>query len=139
MKPSLETKSGFTLVEVVVATLLVTLLGAGVIQSTLLARKITYSNAQRVAAFGLAKAKTEELKGVGYEKLTATYGTTHSETDLELVNLGGVNQELVKTTRTTTLEDLTSPRRKRVTVSITWDFQGKELEESAEIFLYPRR
>lgn len=147
---ALTQKQGFTIVEVVVASLLVTLLGAGVLQTTILARRITYSNAQRVAAFGLAKALTEELKGVGYEELTADYiaGKTAVEDDdddedeqkeLDVVNLGGVNQNIITGIPSIAMEELTDPRRKRVTVTISWDFQGRELEESVEIFLYPQR
>ena len=153
---ALTQKQGFTIVEVVVASLLVTLLGAGVLQTTILARRITYSNAQRVAAFGLAKALTEELKGVGYEELTADYiaGKTAVEDDddddeddededeqkeLDVVNLGGVNQNIITGIPSIAMEELTDPRRKRVTVTISWNFQGRELEESVEIFLYPQR
>jgi len=143
---ALTQKQGFTIVEVVVASLLVTLLGAGVLQTTILARRITYSNAQRVAAFGLAKAMTEELKGIGYEELTADYvaGKTDDDDDgvddeLDVVNLGGVNQNIITGIPSIAMEELTDPRRKRVTVTISWDFQGRELEESVEIFLYPQR
>ena len=143
---ALTQKQGFTIVEVVVASLLVTLLGAGVLQTTILARRITYSNAQRVAAFGLAKAMTEELKGIGYEELTADYvaGKTDDDDDgvddeLDVVNLGGVNQNIITGIPSISMEELTDPRRKRVTVTISWNFQGRELEESVEIFLYPQR
>ena len=143
---ALTQKQGFTIVEVVVASLLVTLLGAGVLQTTILARRITYSNAQRVAAFGLAKAMTEELKGIGYEELTADYvaGKTDDDDDgvddeLDVVNLGGVNQNIITGIPSISMEELTDPRRKRVAVTISWDFQGRELEESVEIFLYPQR
>lgn len=135
----LEQKQGFTIVEVVVASLLITLLGAGVFRTAIFSQRITYSNAQRQAAFGLAKAKTEELKGVGYDELDARYGSSQQEIDLDLVNLGGVNQKILPATRSTTLQNLSSPQRKLITVTVSWEFQGRSLTETVQIFLYPRR
>lgn len=125
--------------EVMVATFLVGILGAGVVSGVFTARRLTYVNAQRVAAFGLAKAKTEELKGVGYDELDSLYGAQQQEIDLELVNLGGVNQKVLPATRTTTLQTMTTPDRKLVTVTVEWEFQGREIDETVETFLYPRR
>jgi prepilin-type N-terminal cleavage/methylation domain-containing protein len=136
---STSPKKGFTLIEVMIATFLVGILGAGVISGATVARRLTYVNAQRVSAFGLAKAKLEELKGRGYNELDALYGSQVQEVDLDLVNLGGVTQEVIPATRTLSLQDLTSPQRKRVTVRIQWEFQGREIDETVQTFLYPRR
>lgn len=122
-----------------IATLLVGILGAGVVSGALTARRLTYLNAQRVAAFGLAKAKVEETKGVGYEELDALYGDRTVERDLDLVNLGGVNQEVIPARRILLIRDLSNPDRKQVTVIVRWDFQGSQIEERVETFLYPRR
>ena len=136
---ALQQKQGFTIVEVVVASLLITLLGAGVIRTAIFSQRVTYSNAQRLAAFGLAKAKTEELKGVGYSELDTRYGSSQQEIDLDLINLGGVNQKILPATRSTTLQDVTSPQRKLITVTVSWEFQGRQLSETVQVFLYPRR
>ncbi len=132
-------KQGFSIVEVVIATFLVTFVGAGVVSGVITSQRLNYINAQRVAAFGLAKAKIEELHGVGYEELTERYGSIQQEIDLELVNLGGVNQVMIPARRTTFLSDLTDPERKQVTVTVEWDFQGREIQENIETLLYPRR
>lgn len=138
-RTSSKTKEGLSLIEVVMATFLVTLLGGAVVNGVITARRHTYLNAQRVEAFGLAKSKMEEMKGVGYATLSARYGSQQQEIGLEFVNLGGVDQNTITARRTTTLEDLNNPRRKRVRVRVEWEFQGIDADETLETFLYPRR
>jgi prepilin-type N-terminal cleavage/methylation domain-containing protein len=132
--PSNVTKRGFSLIEVMMATLIVGILATGVISGVTLARRLTYVNAQRVAAFGLAKARIEELKGVGYEDLDAGNPET-----LDLVNLGGVNQQIVPARLRTNIRELENPDRKRIVVRVDWRFEGKRVQERVRTFLYPRR
>lgn len=121
------------------ATFLVTLLGAGVVNGIIAARRHTYINAQRVEAFGLAKSKIEEMKGKKFDTLSANYGNEQVETDLVFVNLGGEKQKTITARRILKQVDVPNPTRKRVTVTIEWDYRGSSKQEEITTFLYPRR
>lgn len=138
-------KEGLTLIEVIIATFLVTLLAGGVFNGIIASRRLTYVNAQRVEAFGLAKSKIEEMKGKRFTELNAAYGVKQQETDLVFVNLGGDKQKVITANRTTTLEDLgeagndSNPVRKRITVEVEWEYRGRNRSEELVTYLYPKR
>ena len=109
-------KAGFTLVEVIIATIIlgISLLG-GVAFFSLNRNNLVYANLQRLATWG-AVYKIEQLKSVTY---TDTLLNTGSLTT-EILPISGYSF-----TRTTLIADIdVAPYYKQATVSVSW-VQGK--------------
>lgn len=67
---NLKRRAGFTLVEVMIATLVAGITFGGVLTSVLFATRLNYASSQHYAAFTLCKERIEELRETDYENLT---------------------------------------------------------------------
>lgn len=128
--------AGFTLAEVMISLLLVTMLIAALVQSIMVGRSLTYSNAQRVAAFGMCKAKLEEMRGMDYTQLVTT--NFADEADLRFAHLSGAEQIPITCARTVELTPQTDPERTDVSVQVDWNYRGVALVERVDATVYPR-
>ena len=124
------------LIEVVICMILLTMVALGLVSGVVIARQLTYSNAQRVAAFGLARARLEELKGLRYETIDPLSYST--ETNIQFAHLGGTQQKALEATRVTRLTALENPTRIHAAVAVRWYARGRLQQESATTFIYPR-
>lgn len=131
-----SSKAGFTLVEVAIALGLVTILVTVLVQTIGVARRLTYANAQRVAAFGMCKARLETVRGMDYESVDPTNFV--DETDLRFLHLSGRERIPIACTRSVDLATQTNPVRTDVTVNLQWQFLGNVYQESVTGTVYPR-
>jgi len=65
-------RSGFTFVEVMVATLVAGIALAGVLASALFATRLNYSSSQRFAAFALCKEPLEDIRETRFNEVLTT-------------------------------------------------------------------
>ncbi|MFC1452838.1 type II secretion system protein J [Verrucomicrobiota bacterium] len=128
-----EGKAGLTLVEVLVASALVGLLTVAVYSVVINAVSLNYAVAQRVAAFTLCKEKLEQLRGSDYHSVTASNCAAQT---VFLTHLGGTARVPLTGTRAGSLTGLSNPDRKSVTVTVQWDYRGRQFEESMTGVIY---
>jgi prepilin-type N-terminal cleavage/methylation domain-containing protein len=130
-------QNGMTLVEVVIAIVLISVVASAVAQSMVQARRMTYANAQRWAAFGLCRAKMEDIRSTDYDLLPTM--ALPEEPGLEMSHLSGRARVRLLCDRTTTVEVLEDPARTVVSVSVTWDYLGRPMEERLTNTLYRKK
>ena len=65
-------KLGLTVLEMLVSLSLLGIVGGALVRSVILARQLTYASSQRVSAFGLCRARIEEVRGFDYANIAAT-------------------------------------------------------------------
>ena len=132
----LGTKSGLTVLEVLVSLAVLGVVGGAFVRSVIVARQLTYASSQRVSAFGLCQARIEEVRGFDYVSIAAT--NFPAETGIRLSHMGGHNQEPVTCDRTVGIQSLTGPDRKEVIVTVSWNYRGRNLQEDITGILYQR-
>ena len=137
MKHNLGNKSvsGMTMVEVLVAAVLVSFLAVCVYSVIINGLSLSYGVAQRVAAFGRCKEKLEQMRGAGYDNVTTADCATCS---ILLTHLGGSRRLPLMADRSCTIADVASPTRKVVTVTVEWTFMGRGFEESVSGAIYDK-
>ena len=101
-----------------------------------MARQITAASSQRVSAFGLCEARLEQARGIDYSDLVAA--NFPAETGITLSHLSGETQQALLCDRAVAIQNLTSPDRKEVIVTVDWAYRGRALQESSTGILYPR-
>ena len=126
-------KSAFTLIEVVVSSILSTMVIGGIYSGIQTGMNLNYASAQNIAAFGLCQERLEQMRGTVYSDITST---TFPEESLFLTHLGGSERLPLTATRSSTIADLTNPARKEVTVTVSWDYRGRALSQSITGFVY---
>jgi len=123
----LRDRAGMTLVEVMVSVLMLSLLIAVVYGGVTQGVQSSYLTAQRVSAFGVCKARLEQMRGTEYDEITVT---TFPEQIVEMTHLGGSDRVPLEGTLVSSVTSLAQPTRKQVTVSLSWVFRGREYSES---------
>ena len=129
-------KLGLTVLEVLVSLTLLGIVGGALVRSVILARQLTYASSQRVSAFGLCRARIEEVRGFDYANIAAT--NFPAETGIRLSHLGGQNQDPINCDRAVAIQTLTGPDRKEVLVTVSWNYRDRNLQEDITGILYPR-
>jgi type II secretory pathway pseudopilin PulG len=125
-----------SLIELVISLMVISVLAAALIHSVLLAQHIIHATSQRVSAFGMARAKFEEVQSCAFSDVATT--NFPDETGIRLSHRSGPNQLAVNCTRTVTIQPQTAPERKEVDVSVTWNFLDRTLTETIRGVIYPR-
>ena len=136
MKTRTRNNEGFTLAEVMVALLLIAMLSAVLIQSVALSRRITYSNAQRVSAFGMCKGRLEGVRGMEYDQIVVT--NFIAETGLQFLHLSGKDRLPIACSRSVTINSQTNPVRKDIQVLVSWNYRGTAFQEQINAVVYPK-
>lgn len=129
-------KSGFSLVEVIIALLLASAIIAVLVRSVAVARSLTYANALRVGAFGVCKAKLEEVRGMEYSQLDPTNFVV--ETGLRFLHLSGRDRLPIACTRSVALNAQTNPVRTDVQVTVQWQYRDTPFQEQVIGTVYPK-
>lgn len=104
-------RQGFTLVEVMVATLVAGITLGGVLMSVLFATRLNYASSQHYAAFALCKEKVEELRERKFSEMTTGFTKMNSrryqsiESDVPLMIQGPTGGTTITGTRRTEVWD----------------------------------
>jgi hypothetical protein len=122
--------------DAVTATVLVTMLAAGIYGVLVSAQKLNYAAAQHVAAFDLAKETLEQMRGVPYETVTASAFPCGT---VLLTCLGGSHREPLYATRSCAISSVANPAGKAITVRVQWTFNDKACDEFAFGVIYKKQ
>jgi hypothetical protein len=122
-------------VEVVVALFLATLIILGIYHTFTLGSDLTYSAAQRVAAFNLCRERIEQMRGMPFDVLIST---NFPPEQLSLTHLGGSACAVIDCMRSCSLSVTSNPTRAEVEVAVQWEFRERPMEESAFGVIYER-
>ncbi len=114
-------QAGMTLVEVMIAVLLLTLFVAGIYTGLITGLRMNYATAQRLAAFGLCTERLEQMRGCAYSAITSNNFPTETN---KLTHLGGSARVPLYCVRSNRIVNLPNPTRKAVTVSVHWTYRG---------------
>lgn len=126
----------FTLVEVMVAMAIFSLIIASVLSGLFQISQFNYMNAQKVVGFGLAYDALENLKAESYEQVTPDHDML-TPSEVKLTHLGGKSRVALKAWRWGAVEEETSPQRKNITIWVGWNFREKYRHERIVGTIYP--
>ncbi len=136
MKTSMRnSRSGLTLMEVVIAMALVALVVATVLASLTQGSRLVYATAQHYAGFSLCRETIEQMRGANYGMVAVE---NFPSTNMLLTHLGGTTRVPLMCDRfiTNAIIELFNPTRKQVTVAVAWDYQGRHELETMTGFIY---
>jgi hypothetical protein len=120
-------RAGLTVVEAVIALVLVALVTAAVYRSMAVGSSVGTVTGQRIAAFGLCADQFERMRGGDYRAVTVS---NHPPEAVRITHLRGGEGSPILGVRSNTIINLLEPARKQVTVTVTWDYRGRAYEES---------
>jgi len=109
---------GFTLIEVLVATLLLSIGILALVGVVSLATSEAGDTNQRKKAIVLAERRIEALSGLAYEDSLLVAGQTFSDQDNPIDGVFNVTWQ--------TVDDDPVPNCKKVTAQVSWDVGGKQ-------------
>jgi prepilin-type N-terminal cleavage/methylation domain-containing protein len=117
-----KSRSGMTLIELMVAVFVLAILAPGVYQGMIRGLEFNALSSQHLAASGLGREWLEQMRGLPYTSVTAA----NFPLENVLLNHVGVMDRIpVQATRSATIQELTSPQRKVVTVRVEWNHRGR--------------
>ncbi|MFH0907248.1 MAG: prepilin-type N-terminal cleavage/methylation domain-containing protein [bacterium] len=135
-----RSRQGMTLVEVVIASVVLMIITAGFISAIVTGTRLNYSSAQHVAAFGLCKGRFEQMREMHMDLFTnITEAAFPFEPSLPLTHTSGKTQLPLRCTRSTTIRDFDDPIRKEVTIVVAWTFAGKPTQERLDTVIYKKK
>jgi Tfp pilus assembly protein PilV len=128
-------ENGITLVENVLALVIIAIVITGLIQLFVIMPVHTKIANHRVCATNLAQAKIEELKALGYAGIiTSDYSPPLEEPVIvDSLTLEDPSDDLMGV-RATSVTDITDG--KKIMVTVTWSEFNKTLNETVEAVLY---
>lgn len=131
--------SGFTLVEVVIASVIACILALCAYRALAILGQSSRVMADRVAAQGQCLSKLERIRATAYEDITLGSAVCEAEEDVVLNYLPGSGNVLAKVwTESITegrLGDTLSPEFKTVKVRCDWTFRGRTRTETITGFI----
>lgn len=128
-------RGGMTLIEVMVAVSLATLLLYSLHTGMTTGTKLTYSTTQRMVAFGLCKDTLERMRGAAFKDVTASNFFAHP---VRLTHMGNSSKVPLNGVLNSTITDRDDPPRKDVTVTVAWSFMGHPFSESVQAVIYKK-
>lgn len=130
-----NSRSGYLLAEVVVATALMGLVAGAALLALMRGTGLSYSTAQHYAAYSLCRETIEQMRGANYGMVSTT---NFPSTNMFLTHLGGTARYPLWCTRycTNGISELVNPTRKRVTVAVTWNYRGADQIEMMTGYIY---
>jgi type II secretory pathway pseudopilin PulG len=126
---------GMTVVEVVVAAALLSILAVGVYSSVVQGTHINMNTAQHTVAFGLCRERLEQMRGVGYASVNTN---VFSNETLPLTHLGGFSRTPLTCTLVNTITDLSNPTRKVISVRVDWTCRDISSHETIDGVIYQK-
>ena len=122
-----------TLVEVMIASAVLTVVTGAVITTVVTSTRLNYSSAQHLAAFGLCEGRLEQMRSLPFGDITAA---NFSSETLPLTHMGGATRHPLPCTRSSTLTHQMNPERQDVSIVVAWTFAGMDLEERITTAIY---
>ncbi len=97
--------------------------------------RLCYATAQHYAGYSLCRETIEQMRGANYGMVIEN---NFLPTTNLLTHLGGTARVTLSCTRyiTNGIVELSNPTRKKVTVAVSWDYQGKPQLEMTTGFIY---
>lgn len=132
----MRSRQGMTLVEVLIASVVLMIISAGFISAIVTGSRLNYSSAQHVAAFGLCKGRLEQMRSIDFTNVTEAAFPSES---IPLTYAGGYARTPLTCTRSTTIRDLDVPTRKEVQIDVAWTFAGRPTRERIDTVIYQKR
>ncbi len=126
---------GMTLVEVLVAMMIVAVLAVGVYSGIVQGSRLNYAASQRVAAFGICRSLLEEMRSAGYNAVTST---NFPEKNVFITHLGGSDRIPLAGVCSNQITFAGDPDRKEVSIWTTWNYRGRSFTEVLDGVVYHR-
>jgi type II secretory pathway pseudopilin PulG len=121
----LHNKNGMTLIEVMIALLILMVVALAVMQTALVGMRVNTQNSLRDEAVNIVDLRMNELRNTAFDSISL--GTT-IEPAISRTFRGGVT---VNYTPTRTVSQIdTSGDTKQITVSVAWPYAGKTYTHS---------
>jgi len=118
---------GLMLAELVVVSFLLSTVVTGVIHGVVSGTRMNYVSGQHMAALGLCLERLEQMRETPYAEITPA--NFPDEPSLPLTHLGGSGAIPLGCARRARMRAHTDPDYKRVTVTVTWAYLGREESE----------
>ena len=133
---SLGGSAGVTLVEMMIALVIVSMIAVGLLYGVMASVRLNYAAAQRVAAFSLCMELYEQMRGAHYDYI---HPSNYPPQTLRLTHLGGSQRTPIYCQRTCQIVERDNPSRKEVTVNVAWVYQGRTLNETLHGMILEKR
>ncbi len=124
-----KNKQGVTLIEMLIALLIVSMMAVGLLYGVLASVRLNYAAAQRAAAFGLCMELYEQMRGADYAGVTASNFPPQT---LRLTHLGGSQRVPLYCQRTCVITPKSNPERKEIQIEVKWVYMGRTLTEKLD-------
>jgi len=122
-------KRGVTLVEMLIALLIVSMMAVGLLYGVMASVRLNYAAAQRAAAFGLCMELYEQMRGADYTSVTISNFPPQT---LRLTHLGGSQRMPLYCQRTCIITPKSNPERKEIQIEVKWVYMGRTLRETLD-------
>lgn len=129
-------QSGMTLIEVMIAMLILSLVAVGLLYGVMAGVRLNYAASQRAAAFGLCVDLYEQMRGADYDAVSASNFPPET---LRMTHLGGSQRVPLLCRRTCTISPFTGPTRKEVRVEVQWTYLGRPMRENLDGVLFKKQ
>lgn len=126
-------KEGMTLIEVVVAMVLIAIVAPGIYHSVVQALSANIISSQHFAAAGLGREWLEQMRGMPYANVNAGNFSTES---VVLNHLGSAQDVPILATRTAVIQEYHNPPRKDIEITVDWEYRGRERSETLHSAIY---
>lgn len=117
---ALHNKNGMTLIEVMIALLILMVVALAVMQTALVGMRVNLQNSMRDEAVNVVDLRMNELRDTAFDSINL--GTVNEPAISRSFRAGGVVN--YTPTRTVTQID-TSGDTKQITVSVSWPYSGQ--------------
>jgi Tfp pilus assembly major pilin PilA len=126
-------RDGTSLVEVMVAVAILAISIAAIYGAVSIGTGLVYASAQRTTAFALCKERIERMRATDYASIAPSNFPPET---VKLTHLSGMGRQPLTGTRSSVIVEKTPVTRKEVTVTVTWEFRGRTLTETAHGTIY---
>jgi len=130
-----KTRMGMTLIELMVALLILSLIGMGLLYGVMLGVRLNYASAQHAAAFGLCMDVFEQMRGAEFNNLTSS---NYPPETLRMTHLGGTQRVPLNCLRTCQITPYSNPTRKEISIEVAWTYQGRSLKEDLDGVIFAK-
>ncbi len=129
-------RRGFTLVEVVIGITLMAMVLFAVIGGLLSANRLSAAASQHFAAFQQARARIEQMRGTNYSAVATNAFLAER---IELGYISGRLRTPVYGYLSNSVASYSSPDRKVVDISVTWNGRGRVLTQEVRGVIYDKK
>ena len=114
----LQNKKGMTLIEIMLALVLLLIVSLALMQTALVGIQTNMQNSARDEAVSVAEMRMNDLRNTPFDSLTATTGTIETGVSRSIRNFS------LNFTPTRTIADINADT-KQISISVEWTLKGK--------------